>query len=308
MRAASSHLSPLLDWPDWETQNKIAAVDRLAARGGASIVTVGSSIVNAGMDPVALTKALGDDRPVFNAALNGSNVPSTRLWTMQVVVPRLRPRVVVIGIDGVELNGGGRGERRFLNLLRGSKGWRELIGSGSLYERISDRASDWSYLVRYRSMLRKPTSLFKVDTGPVEQHVESLGTFRPGIRTERPDALRKHRFRTFDKDLLNGSPVGRNRLATLGRFVDELTARGIRVVLVRMPTVDEIGLDANKPGPYGRIEATMNTFVATHRLRYVDLRPSFTDIALYSDVHHVNLAGKRRVSEILTPILRSLVS
>ena len=305
MRAAAAHLPKPLEWPDWETANKVAAIDSLAARGGASVVVLGSSIMNAGVDPALMSRELGDQRPVFNAALNGSNVPSTRLWALNVVVPRLRPKVVVIGIDGIELNGSGKGERRFFNLIRGSAGWRKAVGGASTYESIADHASDWSYLIRYRSVIRKPTSWFSVDTAPLDQRVDVYGTLHPRKRPRVEGAVRKHKFQTFDKDNFS-SPVGRNRLALLSDLVERLNTRGIKVVLVRMPTVDEIDVPRDGPGTYAKIETTMKTFVGRHGLYYVDMRDEFTDVSLYSDVHHVNVRGREKLSALLVPFLRSI--
>jgi hypothetical protein len=297
VRATAARLPPVLEWPDWETQNKIEAIDRLAARGGASIVTVGSSVVNAGFDPTVMTRMMGDGRPAFNGALNASNAPLTELWTLRVVVPRLHPRMVIIGTNANELNGPDTVDRRFYNLLVHSRGWRKVIGGGSLYERADDLAARWSYLIRYRAALRQPTSFFHPLRDKRDQAVGPLGA----IRTNPHGARARNPFRS---DTLGGSAIGRRRLAALGRLADTLRAQGIDVVVVRMPSVEEIGIAKSTPG-YARFEKTLGAFIAAHPVRYFDMRPLFTDVHDFADNHHLNQQGKLRMSQLVADKLRT---
>ena len=97
----------------------------------------------------------------------------------------------------------------------------------------------------------------------------------------------------------------RSLLAALGGLIDWLDARGIQVVVVRMPTVDERQGAVAGSAVYPRIEATLSSFFAAHRLRALDLRPSFTTDDLFFDTHHVNPQGRRKLNEILLRFLQA---
>ena len=105
VRAVSSKLQPPLLWVNREAQNKAVAMDALRrSKGGASVVFVGSSMTNAAADPALATRLLGVKRPAFNAALDGADLRALEFWTLRVVVPKLRPRAVVIGVSSREFN------------------------------------------------------------------------------------------------------------------------------------------------------------------------------------------------------------
>src|SRR5437879_5105086 len=93
LRLTSSKLRPLTEWRSWEMQHKVAAMDEVAREGGASVVAIGSSMINAAVDPDRLSLQLRRSRPAFNAGLNGAGIRLLELWTLKVVVPTLRPDV-----------------------------------------------------------------------------------------------------------------------------------------------------------------------------------------------------------------------
>ena len=98
-RLLSSNLPEPQRWQSIEAQQKVEQMDRLKARDGAEIVFVGTSLVNVAIDPSIVERGLGPDVDVYNGALS-AGVPSImEPWTTSVVLPRLHPKVVVLGLS-----------------------------------------------------------------------------------------------------------------------------------------------------------------------------------------------------------------
>jgi len=309
VRAASSHFPPVLEWHDWETQNKIIAIERLAASGGASVVSVGSSMVNAGVDPVLLTRLDGDHRPAFNAALNGSDIRLTELWTLRVVVPLLHPRVVVVGLNLAELNANAISTRKFYNGFIHSVGWRRMSGTGSLWQKIEDRADSISALVHNRALLRQPSEIFRPPHQIEANAVNRFGVLRALRIFDHAVYAVTAKFRHLDTyEVLNDYTLGQDRLDALARLINGLHAQGIGVVLVRMPiTSDEIAMLPHGRQDFDAFDRTWRAFVAAHPVTYLDTMPRFTDTAYFRDPHHVNGTGKHRLTEMIAPLVKGLL-
>lgn len=310
VRAAAPKLREPLLWPDWEAQHKVAAMDRLGVRGGASVVFVGSSMVNAGANPSLASELLPRNRPAFNAALNGSDIFTTDLWTRNVVVPRLRPRVVVVGFNSGELNDHWEQpglQRRFLQSPYGKR----AAGKGGPVNRADVWLIEHSYLMRYRSVLRTPVDAFVgEDKAAINQRVDELG---------RLVALTKFQGRPYtaglSKDLgvwdtvfRNYRPGGR-QFDALDRLVDSLTARGIKVVLVRMPvTKDIIPLHPQGAADRDRFGRALARFTAGHPVTFIDAEAAIGDSpSQYVDPVHLNNAGMDRCTAVIVEHLKKLI-
>jgi hypothetical protein len=311
LRGASAHIPPVLEWDNWQTQNKAAAMERLGAVGGASVVMVGSSMVNSGFDPDLFTQLYrktgpADRRPAFNAALDGSNIHLTELWTLKVVVPRLKPRVVVIGMNSAELNE--NGVDAFENLFVDSKGWRDISGDGPTYDRLVDDFTDWLYLVRYRQVLRKPSGFFRTSPDRARGEVSRLGVPAEIKRFQTSPYAIKAGLRQVAGKIFYKYKVGQDRVAALGAMVDALVGQGIKVVLVRMPiTADEIPFHPNGAADYARFVKVFDAFIeARPAIRYFDSMPLFPGTAYFRDPHHVNLAGKERLTRLIADVVAKL--
>lgn len=283
-------------------------MDALGRRGGADIVAVGSSMVNAAVDPAALTRELGGRRPVFNAALNGAGARLLERWTLEVVVPRLRPKTVVIGVSSRELNDRGLDAAHAYDVVIGSRGFRDATGDGTFADRLEDRIAESSYLVRYRSVLRQPSRWGGRKGSPVGSRVNDLGVLRAlRIFDNATYATTPRLSRATATRSLNDLTFGGRETAALGRLVTGLTSRGIRVVLLEMPiTEDEIRLHPAGAADYARFEALLARFAAAHpAVRVFDMRERFPDTADYRDPHHLNGTGKARFTGLLADVLKA---
>src|ERR1700759_3223755 len=68
VRARADALPEPQLWPSPEQTNKVDQINALAAKGGASLIGIGSSTVDAAFDPARLTPSAAATRPAYNAA------------------------------------------------------------------------------------------------------------------------------------------------------------------------------------------------------------------------------------------------
>jgi hypothetical protein len=308
VRAAAPKLRDPLLWPDWEAQHKVAAMDALGAKGGASVVFVGSSMVNAGYDPGLATELLKAKRPAFNAALNGSDLRMTDLWTRKVVVPRLHPKIVVVGFNSGELNDHWQNAAGVYSRMLQSKYGKRVAGAGGLLARIDASLIERSYLMRYRSVLRSPVDAFiGHDRAQDTQAVDPLGRllaltsfqhrpYSPGLSRQ---------LGIWDTVFRNYRPGGK-QFTALDHLVKDLTSQGIRVVLVRMPvTKDIIPLHPQGQADRDRFARAIAAFVAGHPVTFINAEAVIgSSTTLFVDPLHLNDEGKRRTTTFIVESLK----
>lgn len=292
-RAIASRLDPPLRWQNWETQNKVDRIDALAARGGASVVFVGSSMVNAAVDPAAFDRAAPRARPAFNAAVNGADARLVEPWLLDVVVPRLRPDVVVIGLSSRDLND--HAAHRQFDLFRASDEGQWVTGRRSIADRLERSAERWSFLVRYRDDLRRPRRLAGhhdplrdvADVGPLGQ-LRALDIYEKATYAVTPHFVAEARA-----DALHDYSIGGSQQAALRRTVSQLRARGVRVVLVEMPiTADAIALHPRGATDYAAFHARLRGLAAATGVPLVDPGADFASTRWFFDPFHLNGTGR----------------
>ena len=309
VRAAAGTLPQPLEWPDREAQNKVERMDLLERRGGASIVFVGSSMMNAAGDPAAATRLLGARRPAFNAALNGADMRSMEVWTMRVVVPRLRPRAVVIGFSSLELNDNGITQREFYDKLRRSPAVRRALGTAGLLERAEGWVENRSSLFRYRSVLRRPAEALsdRRDAELAQVEVSRLGVLRaiPAFH-RRPYSIPPEFRRRTTEESFHAYAVGGAQMAALERLVRGLVARDIRPILVQMPVTDDIvPMHPRGSADFAAFTAALGRCCLGATIPRLDMRAPFgSDPALFVDPVHVSGAGAARFTQTVAAFLR----
>ena len=175
VRAASGPLQEPRAFHNWEAQNKVTRMDQLSRQGGASVVFMGSSMMNAGIDPELFRQGRTDPRPPFLAAINGSDPRMDEVWLRYVAVPRLKPSTVVIGLTSRDFNDAVRPQQ--YSLFVSSPGAEEAMGTESALDEAERRLADVSYLVRYRDELRKPVETLRGG----DPREDKLGVSRLGV-------------------------------------------------------------------------------------------------------------------------------
>jgi hypothetical protein len=150
--AAGSRLPDPRRYLSPRTEQLVHDMDRLQAAGVRSdMVFVGTSQAARGIVPKVVGEELGLPW-VGNVAIPGSQAPVTKRWTLEEVMPRLRPRCVVWGLSSIDLNGGRPDPSitRYDAALATRKG---ALG------RADEELADVFPIARHRSQLRDPYKL-----------------------------------------------------------------------------------------------------------------------------------------------------
>lgn len=290
------------DWSYWEIEHKVRAMDRLTKRRGASVVTIGSSAIQTAVNPELLSELLGSDRPAFNAALNGITARTMEAWTRDVVLPRLRPDTVVIGVDSITFNDNSVTGAAIFDRLVGSRPYARLIDEGSLTRRVLYRLERVSFLVRYRRFFRRPARQGMAKKN--KSHVSDLGFLLfAKVFHQRPYQVRDRQIEIWRKALFDYEAGGQER-AALDRLIDDMRARGVKVLLVKMPvSPDWIGMHPRGAEDFARFEHVLEAFVRERDVPYADLWSRFTTLDDFADPIHVNGAGQERFTRMLADLL-----
>ena len=300
VRAAVPRTAAFNAWNDWQATHKVEAIDALARRGGSPLVLMGSSMMDYAVDPGTLSKLLDLQHPAFNASLNGAEARLMNFWLLNVVVPRLRPRVVVIGVSSRELNDLGEGTRGAFEAVRDSYGGRTVANDLSPAERILAVGERVSGLVRYRSLLRAPSRLFNAE--PLE---EGLAVTALGAPTH---PRRLDVYRTLPP-ITGGFAVGGPSMRALERLIERLEALKIRVLLVEMPiSPDGYARHPNGIADYRSFQQAIARFVATTGTSFTDMLSPFPTTEWFGDTLHLNRRGRERFTQFLAGTISRLIA
>jgi hypothetical protein len=305
VRALAPRLPEPLLWNDHEVQNKVARADALGRAGPASAVFVGSSSMNAAADPRLTDRLAATERPAFNAALNGADMRSMEFWITQVVVPELRPEVVVLGTTSLELNDRGTTQGDFFRRLMRSEGARRLTGRLGRRGRLEAWAEDRSYLFRYRTELRRPGTILNGDPAAARGRVGPRGVLGaiPDFH-KRPYAVPAEFKRRTEEESYHDYTVGGSQLRALERLADTLERRSITLVLVKMPvTTDLVPLHPRGRRDYERYERALENFADSHAVEFVDAAAHIGDPTDFVDPIHLNARGMRTFTRLLAPVI-----
>lgn len=288
VRAGAAHLPQPQRWSTPETQFKVNQID---TRGRADLAIVGSSIVDVGLDP----SVLGAN--AYNAALGAASIGMAADFTRAVVIPHLDPKVVVVGISSRELNANAPGQAGIEQQFRASPGAKQALGTETRLDRADRLLSEVSYLARYRSILREPTSWFGDAKASWDGTITRSDGLYLGFLNEP-----YHGDAAVLTKLRNGSvhdfALGAAQKGVLRRLLVDLRAQGRRVILVSVPvTQDYVDL-------YPRGLADHQTYVEAVRSLAADVGVEFVDAGIWdrslmADPLHSNRAGNQRLSALV---------
>lgn len=283
----------------WANPFADVKVDQMQERDAATTVLVGSSIVNAGFDPVVLREG-GVPGPVYNAALPGTGIEAWVVWYPEVVVPVLGPQRAIIGVSVRDWNAS-TFDPADVERFREAEGFRRFTGEAGWLSQLDHGASGVFDLVRYRSALRQPASVVAWNAGePVDgwprREIDDDGRYLgfDDVRYHHdPERLAERR----DGSMADFRPGGPRRLA-FETLLDDLAARGVQPVLVRLPamTADLVEADVVTRDALERFDTQLREVAGSRDLPLFDAR-SFDDRAeLFADEYHLNEVGVQRLS------------
>lgn len=281
--------------------------DQIVARESSGrptdVVLVGDSMMDAAGDPVGLA-ADGAGVSVYNASIAGETLPTIAQWTTKVVVPRLHPKLVVIGFSSNELNPAVLAPAEGLAAYDKSRAAQAAAGSHDWVDQADAALRRWSYLYRYRSDLRHPLS------------TAAAGVFDPALTPGGQDLA------FTAKTYLEGTPanarvivygviaslagfrIGSGNVALLTAMITSLRHQGIQVLLVAMPVTNDLVLF--HPHGAADYQRALGAYTAIAQATGARMAiPGIWPRADFADPVHVNGAGTARFSQYLAPLLRS---
>lgn len=238
-RALSPHLPPVDHWNQREAAIEYDQMRALAASGGVEVAWLGSSVAHFGFEPEEFSRITG--RSAYNAALPGSGMRSIAQWSQDFVEPMLRPKTVIIGLTSRDLNDNGPVQAEHLDSYLNSDGRRRALGIGSAAEKLERRIEEVSALVRLRQHLRRPASAVKDVRGQsalvreVALGARGEARFPEADYPFSNDAQRQ----TWEREALQRFDMT-SSMDALRTLIDRLRAKGVRVVLVDMPVVEDL--------------------------------------------------------------------
>jgi len=293
-RTVEDELPAEVTWYDASTQLKVS---QMAAIGDVDVVFAGTSMAWQGLVPAAFTDNDAEARSAWNAGLAGGVPGVMSPWLLDHVVPTLEPDTVVWGLSSLDF-APAYGDENIEAWDRARSSDRRLLAS------IDRSISKRSVLIDRRRALRTPGWWFSETTddeadiatassvlGPRGERLD----FEPDVSDER-GAVMAARLRGFG--------VSVDDYQTVEAVVNQLTARGVEVVLVELPVPDRFitthpagGVDHEQVGL--RIGALGDQLGVQH----FDLSRGFADDD-FVDFTHLDADA----AEILTRRLAALIN
>ena len=288
-----------LEFSSDEAQVKAEELAAFGAAGGGGTVFVGSSVADVALDPARFSRSTGGE-PAYNAALLGADLRSMEQWIEHIVVPDAAPSRVVLALNCRELNGAESAQDVYFHDFAGAPAMARLRGEERPLDRLDRWASRWSELVRYRSVVRTPGSLFGDDRRSGVNLELAAGGYNAAYRDRAYPAPADLHEVLFPGDIANFE-IGPELVAALDRTLARLQAQGIDAVVVHMPVTEDWLSYLPGREAYQECDRMMADRAAAGGATFVEGR--VLDRSLFADPIHVNGAGSAQVTDDLAAAL-----
>lgn len=300
-RRAEPSLEPLVAWGNEETDAKMPQIEALERQGGVDVVFLGSSIANVGFDPGQFIEESPWAASAYNASIDGASPQLLEQWTMDVVLPALRPKVIVVGLTSRSFNDNGRNQSIAYQAYFDSPGRQLRLGEANPIERITAFVNEHSALARIKSSLRRPTTLG--GEPPDELMLTDLGHERRRA-DDRYNFTARYRKR-MKRSVLNDFAVGGLQVKSLQGLVAAAEAAGTRVVLVDMPVFerDHFAVHPNGAADFAAYRALIDEFAAENPVELMVPPNTPWRRGIFADPIHLSGNGTERLTRWLARTL-----
>ena len=311
IRAFAPHLPEPDLWADASTATKVAQMDAVeAGQGCVDVVFAGNSMTRDGIDPAVFTAADRERRTAYNASLDAATPQLLAQWLPDHVDPRLHPDTVVIGLTSFDFNDGAALTASALQAYESAPKTRPgLLG------RLEQPFLEHSAIFRHRVELRDPEVIW-----------ESLGRWRRGEQTERPDAsglpgvlgpagqgLSRQDLvysgsavsqQLVVDQLLNDYAPSEDQADALRSLVEDLRDADIQVVLLLLPvTEDYLALHPAGTADFEAFAERVREIGVEADVEVVDAHDWAPGDEVFADTHHLNGVGADTFSRALPDLL-----
>ena len=266
------------------------------------VVFGGSSIADNGFNPGQFSDLTGESS--FNAAVEGAGILVNGPWMVDVVIPELDPKVLVIGINTLDFNAGisyGWVVRSY------RRAWYTKEGTLADIERSLGEHSE---LVWERPLLRNVNRYDEIWKGVFGDHL-TIDEVELQARNYGPDGDKRLVFQTGG---LPDEEIKTRYFADfdfdIGMFedwqplIDDAEQRGIDLVIVNMPV--QQGFKDLHPGgeaTYDDEVAQMKAGFEQRGADWIDASAWVSDPAEFTDLHHLNTQGAQKLTDQLAKTL-----
>ena len=304
-RAIEGRLATPLVWHTYEAQRKVEQMDARATTG-VDVVFLGSSMSNTAMIPSLFESTVGGGITAYNAALNSGTPRLSEAWGLRVMLPRLHPKLVVIGVSSADMTDNGAGRTVFFDAMRDSPGGRESLGRESIVDRTDRVLRDHLALWAHRAELRNPTALWDAIRGtkpPGDLGADSLD--EQGRMTYFDDWQFDQRPPRARIPGVSEWGLGTQDPGALRRLIAGAQHSGARVVLVDLPVTPEyIAYHPRGDADYQESKRAIGEMARDTGVGLIDLDQT-RDHGLFADELHLNHKGATAFTVALTDALRA---
>jgi len=303
-RVLAGQLPATSGWYSREVQAQVARIEQVSVEGGACVAFVGSSTVEAAIQSDVLTSHLGHD-DWYVAWVPGANALLLEPWTEEVVLPKLAPEFVVIGLTSMEVNDGNR-TVSLVNSYYESRGRRELVGDLNIVDRVYAALEEVSAFYALREYLRSPGEVVARITGRIPNVAP-----HHGLWSDR----RNERYGTDPADMrradgyVSSYALGGPTIGALDRMVEGLQEQGRHVALVRLPFLEEEWVPRHEHG-WADIEeyrAAVDQLAERHGIPVFAYPGVLQDPVYFRDPIHLTGEGPAAFTEELGRDLRAWI-
>ena len=298
LRLRASALPAPADWAIPAIGHKFEQIKELEQNGGASVVFLGASTVDAGLDPDRFPVKAGE-RPAYNAAVRGGTMSVIGTWAKHVAIPRLRPDVVVLGLSSRELNENDKPRAIRERAFYEAPAVRELLGETSMWERAGRRLERASALFKYRTKLRDPRYIPAL-VGVGELPAEDANSANDYVGTGGElTAFERSRYAgaAFFKNKTKPVPIGTAQREQLRDLLTFLRSHAPRVLVVNMPVTGDY-VSTQTPAQRAAFDAILAAETKDAGASYV--KTGIWPTTLFGDPTHTNGAGAQRLATVLS--------
>jgi hypothetical protein len=300
MRMVEARVDTPVAWGSRILDEKVDQIKELSTRGGVDVVFIGSSIVDVGIDPAKFVQRSNWAESAYNASVSAASPRVLEAWAEEVVLPLLKPKVMVIGLSSRALNDNGANQQAAFDRYINSSGRADHLGIAGLDRKIEAAIEAGSSLFRLRGELRSPhTFVENVTTETQGPSVTRLG-YQRRLRNNDYEVTREFRERISGK-VLNDYAVGGDELTALRGMIDTALAMGVSVYVVDMPVVEEdyIGLHPQGAADHALYEAALAELARDERFITASARDVVPLTDSFADPLHLNARGSRLLARWL---------
>jgi hypothetical protein len=304
-RLIASHLETPLAWYDYETQRKVQQIDALSHHGGASVVYLGSSVVDFGLVPSVIDQQLGHGTISYNAGLVASIPVQTVKWAETIVLPRLHPKVIVLGLTSYDFEKTDPDRYGIYDEYLGSSGARQVMGTDDPIQAVDRWLGTVSALWFHKYQLRDPAAVLHAlegDPAPVDSGAATVDPL--GRQTAGQNLQWKKGRPTVN---VGRWTLGTKDVAAVDGLITYAHARHIKVVLVNMPvTKNFVAQMPDGQASYNIFNAKVDAIGRSSNSIVLNYQ-SVSNHAVFRDNIHLNAVGAKLFSIQLGLALRSVV-